>query len=302
MTPKFLHWSEIQESLWSADAWTSTVWILVLGALIGLLCGVLGCFLLLRRMALTGDAISHSVLPGLVGAYVIFGSLASWAMIIGAGTAGVAAVVLIEFLVRKSRLNADAATGVAFTSLFALGVLLIRKFANRAHLDVDCVLFGHLELTLFDTVRTPFGAIPESVVQMGLICLVVGALVWLFYKELVITSFDPSLARCLGLRVNLIHYGLMTATSLVIVASMEAVGAVLVVGMLIVPPATARLLTQRLPAMLTLTAVFVATGTFVGVYLATWLRTPLAASIMVTSVMVFFLAWTTVIIGKRLSN
>ena len=146
----------------------------------------------------------------------------------------VAAVVLIEFLVRKSRLNADAATGVAFTSLFALGVLLIRKFANRAHLDVDCVLFGHLELTLFDTVRTPFGAIPESVVQMGIICLVVGTLVWLFYKELVITSFDPSLARCLGLRVNLIHYGLMTATSLVIVASMEAVGAVLVVGMLIV--------------------------------------------------------------------
>ncbi len=301
MIPKF-HWSEIQESLWGADAWTGTGWILLLGGLIGLLCGGLGCFLLLRRMALVGDAISHSVLPGVVGAYVVFGTLASWAMILGAGAAGVLAVALIELLVRKSRLKSDAATGVAFTTLFALGVVMIRKFANRAHLDVDCVLFGHLELTLFDTIKTPFGFIPQSVVQMAVMALIVSTMGYLCYKELVLTSFDPALARCLGLRVNLIHYGLLTATSLVVVGALEAVGAVLVVGMLIVPPATARLLTQRLPAMLGLTSVFVALGTITGIYLAAWLKTPLAASMMVAAMAAFVLVWGTVLFARRMAR
>ncbi len=299
LIPQF-NWGQIQESLWSEDAWMSSVWILVLGGLIGLVCGILGCFLLLRRMALTGDAISHSVLPGVVAAYVIFGTLAPWAMMLGAGTAGVLAVVLIEVMVRKSRLKSDAATGVAFTTLFALGVLMIRKFANRAHLDVDCVLFGHLELTLFETIRTPWGFVPESVVHMLVITLVVMLLVWLCYKELQLTSFDPALARCLGLRVNLIHYGLMTATALVVVAALEAVGAVLVVGMLIVPPASARLLTQRLPSMLALTAVFVASGTAGELYLATWLKTPLAASMMVVSTLMFLGVWVAGLAGRKL--
>jgi manganese/zinc/iron transport system permease protein len=152
---------------------------------------------------------------------------------------------------------------------------------------------------LFDTIQTPFGFIPESVVQLGVMALIVSALGMLCYKELVLTSFDPSLAKCLGLKVNLIHYGLLTATSLVVVGSLEAVGAVLVVGMLIVPPATARLLTQRLPAMLGLTCVFVVVGTLAGIYLAAWLKTPLAASMMVVAMGLFVLVWGTGLLAKR---
>lgn len=267
------------------------MWILLLSVLIGWCCGLVGNFLLLRRMALTGDAISHSVLPGLVLGYVIFDSLDPWVMIGGAAVAGVGAVMLIELLNQKSRLKTDAATGVAFTTLFALGVLLIKRFANRAHLDVDCVLFGHLEFTVFDMVPTPFGLMPVAMVKLIWITLACLVLLFLFYKELLITSFDAGLARALGLPARAIHLGLMTVTSVIVVASLESVGAVLVVGMIIVPPATARLLADRLPTLLMLTAVLVVIGSVLGAHLAAWLNTPLAASTMAASGAVFFLVW-----------
>lgn len=276
---------------WSGDSLESTLWILALSILIGIGCALVGSFLLLRRMALTGDAISHSVLPGLVAAYIIFGSLDSWVMVIGAASSGLLAVLMIEFLHRKSRLKSDAATGVAFTTLFALGVLMIRKYADRAHLDVDCVLYGNLEFAIFDLIPTPLGQVPASIIRMIVITLILLVLTWLFYKELLATSFDSSLAKTLGLKSRWIHYGLMTATSLVVVASLEAVGAVLVVGMMIVPPATARLIANRLPSMLLLTGLFVVLGAVFGRHIAAWLNTPLAASTMVASGILFFLTW-----------
>jgi manganese/zinc/iron transport system permease protein len=291
-------WHRVWADPWSGDAFESTLWILALSVLIGISCALVGTFLLLRRMALTGDAISHSVLPGLVAAYVIFGSLDSWAMVIGAASSGLLAVLAIEFMHRKSRLKSDAATGVAFTTLFALGVLMIRKFADRAHLDVDCVLYGNLEFAIFDQISTPFGMIPATILRIGVIALILLGLTWLFYKELLATSFDASLAKTLGLKARWIHYGLMTATSLVVVASLEAVGAVLVVGMMIVPPATARLLANRLPEMLLFTLAFVVLGAFAGRHLAAWLNTPLAASTMVASGMLFFMTWSLVQIHR----
>ena len=267
LIPPF-HLQGFLQDPWVNGAWENTMWILLLSVLIGLCCGLVGNFLLLRRMALTGDAISHSVLPGLVLGYVIFDSLDPWVMIGGAAVAG-----------------------VAFTTFFALGVLLIRRFANQVHLDVDCVLFGRLEFTVFDTMHTPFGSMPVSVVKLLWITLGCLLLLVLFYKELLITSFDAGLAKALGLPSRAIHLGLMTVTSVIVVASLESVGAVLVVGMIIVPPATARLMAERLPALLILTAVLVVIGSLLGIQLATWLNTPLAASIMAASGGVFFLVW-----------
>ena len=290
LIPPF-HLQKFLRDPWVNGAWENTMWILLLSVLIGLCCGLVGNFLLLRRMALTGDAISHSVLPGLVLGYVIFDSLDPWVMIGGAAVAGVGAVMLIEMLHQKSRLKTDAATGVAFTTFFALGVLLIRRFANQVHLDVDCVLFGRLEFTVFDTMDTPFGLMPVSVVKLLWITLGCLLLLGLFYKELLITSFDAGLAKALGLASRVIHLGLMTVTSVIVVASLESVGAVLVVGMIIVPPATARLMADRLPTLLILTSVLVVIGSLLGTHLATWLNTPLAASIMAASGAVFFLVW-----------
>ena len=242
-------------------------------------------------MALTGDAISHSVLPGLVLGYVFFGSMDPWVMITGAAVAGVCAVMLIEFLHKQSRLKSDAAMGVAFTTFFAFGVLLIRRFADRAHLDVDCVLFGHLEFTVFDTMPTPFGPVPVAVVKMLGITLLALLLLFLFYKELLMTSFDAGLANTMGLPGRAVHLGLMAVTSVIVVAALESVGAVLVVGMMIVPPATARLLAHRLPTLLWLTGLLVVMGALLGCHVAAWLNTPLAATTMVASGGIFLVVW-----------
>lgn len=294
-------WERIFVDPWRNDgSLTNTLWVLALSALIGIACGVVGNFLILRRMALTGDAISHSVLPGLVMAYVIFDTLDSWAMILGAAAAGVVAVMLIEFLHRNSRLKADAAMGVAFATLFALGVLLIRRFAGHVHLDVECVLYGHLEMAVLGTTETPFGPVPIAVVRMLAICALVCFAAWLFYKELLFTSFDAAMAATMGVKCRWIHHGLMLATSLVVVGAMEAVGAVLVVGMMIIPPATARLLSNRLPMILLLTLGFVLLATLGGRHLGAWLNTPLAASTMVVSGVVFGFVWSLTLLRRTL--
>lgn len=297
LIPPF-QWHQFLTAPWSEQSWHNTAWILLLSVLIGLCCGLVGNFLLLRRMALTGDAISHSVLPGLVLGYVVFGTLEPWVMITGAALSGVGAVMLIEFLNRKSRIKSDAATGVAFTTFFALGVLMIRRFADRAHLDVDCVLFGNLEFTVFNTLSTPLGSIPVDVVKLLCITVVSLLLLLLFYKELLVTSFDPGLARALGLPARAVHLGLMMVTSLVVVASLESVGAVLVVGMMIVPPATARLMAERLPLLLLLTLVLVIISAIAGAHLAAWMNTPLAATTMVASGGIFLLVWGVKLLGK----
>lgn len=275
---------------WRFD-WQNSLWIVLLGFLISACCGLLGNFLLLRRMALVGDAISHSVLPGLVLAYILFGTLASWAMLVGAAAAGIAAVMLIEFIQHRSRIKSDASTGITFTTLFAFGVLLIRRFADRAHLDVDCVLYGALETTIFERTQTFLGAVPTAILVMGGVTLVVTGLILLFYKELLVTSFDPVLATTLGIRSRLVHYLLMAVVSIVVVAALESVGAILVVGMIIIPPATARFFSDRLPVLLWLSACFSLLGALLGRHLGEWWNCPLAAAIAAASGGVFLAAW-----------
>ena len=200
-------------------------------------CGLVGNYLILRRMALVGDAISHSVLPGIAIAFLLAKSRSSFAMFLGALVAGVVTTVLIEVIHKKSRVKQDAAIGIAFTSLFAVGVILISVFASKVDLDQECVLYGEIAFVPLEEMVTLGGLTlgPLSVVRMAAVTLVIALLVGCFYKELLVSSFDPALAVSLGINSTVVHYALMAMLSVVVVSAFEAVGAILVVAMLILP-------------------------------------------------------------------
>ena len=220
------------------EPWTQPgggfIWIALMGFFVTAACGLVGNYLILRRMALVGDAISHSVLPGIVIAFLLAKSRNSMAMFVGALAAGGLTTVIIETIHKRSRVKQDAAIGIAFTSLFALGVILISLFASKVDLDQECVLYGEIAFVpLEEIVRIGgLGLGPLPVVRMAAVTLVVALLVILFYKELLVSSFDPALAVSLGINSSLVHYGLMAMLSVVVVSAFEAVGAILVVAML----------------------------------------------------------------------
>ncbi len=245
-------------------------WILLTGALVGITCGIVGCFLILRKMAMLADAISHTVLLGIVGAFLVSHSMAGLPMFIGAIIVGLLTAFFVQLL-DSLRVQSDAAIGVVFTSLFALGVILLSLFASRVHLDVDHALMGEIAFVPWDTLEI-FGKEmgPKAVWMLGFVLLADLAIILLFYKELKITSFDPQMAAALGIPVLLIHYLLMGMLSITTVASFDSVGAILVVAMLIVPGAAAYLLTDRLSVMLVLSAAIGALSAIIGYYLAVW--------------------------------
>ncbi|MGC3969325.1 MAG: metal ABC transporter permease [Pirellulales bacterium] len=243
-------------ALWGPGA-ELTWWNFAVGAVVNSACAILGCFLVLRRMSMLGDAISHAVLPGIVVAYFLAGREAVFVLFLGAMIVGVLTALLVQTLSRYGGVAEDAGLGIVFTSLFSIGVILVSNFASRAHIDVDCVLYGDMDFVSIDRFYWgPFDlprALPKMVLALGAVIVFVA----LFWKELKIASFDPALATAMGISAGLIHYLLMGMTAVVTVAAFEAVGAVLCVAMLIVPAATAYLLTDRLSTM-TLWAVVVA--------------------------------------------
>jgi manganese/zinc/iron transport system permease protein len=206
-------------------------------------CALVGNFLVLRRQSLLGDAISHAVLPGIVGGFLIAGSRSTLPVMAGALAAAVLAGVLIEGVRRLGRLENGAAMGVVFTVMFAGGVVLMEQAAARAvDLDADCVLYGQLEDILWlaptgwASLADPavWAELPHEVTVLGAVALLCGLVVLLFYKELKITAFDPALATTLGIPAGLFHYGLVVLVAVAAIASF----------------ATARLLTDRLPVQL----------------------------------------------------
>lgn len=229
---------------------------LLAATLAALVCALLGNFLVLRRLSLMGDAISHAVLPGLVIAFILSESRSSLAMLLGAAIAGVATVVLVELVKKLGRVEPGAAMGVVFSVLFALGVLLIERAAVRhVDLDADCVLHGQLETLvwfgaperLIDILSpATLDAIPRQVTTLLVMLVAASIFVALFFKELRIAAFDPALATTQGFNANAMHFALMLFVAGATVASFEAVGSILVIAMLICPAATARLLTDRL--------------------------------------------------------
>jgi len=254
--------------------------IIFTGALIAISCGLLGTFLMLRKMAMTGDAISHAVLPGIVIAFLISGSREGFAMIIGAGLLGVVATILIEYLVAKVRLQADASIGITFTFLFAIGIILITFFANQVDLDQDCVLYGEIAYVPIDLWITSSGQnMGPRIMYLAIVnLLLIITFITLFFKELKISTFDAQFATTVGLSTTAINYGLMGMVSYTTVSSFEAVGAILVVAFLAVPPAIAYLWTKDLKKLLALTVVIGIMISFLGYYFAYAINSSIAGA------------------------
>ena len=250
-------------------------WIVITAALAAMSCALPGAWLLLRRQSLLGDALSHSVLPGIVLAYLVMHWLEEheWlaadsgirhlVLFSGAAVSGVLSAMLTELIQRWGRLDRGAAMGVVFTSMFALGLLLIRMFADKTHVDPGCVLYGSLETSALIPLSSSI-QIPRAVVINGAMLLINGILVIVFFKELRLSTFDPGLASALGLRADWIQLALMAMTAATLVAAFESVGAILVIAMLIVPAATARLLTDRLGTMLVFSLLIAALSAVLG--------------------------------------
>lgn len=293
LVPGF-EWERVVVQPWTTDAAFSG-WIVLMGFLVTGACGVVGNYLLLRRMALVGDAVSHSMLLGLVAVYLVFGEITTPLMLVAAAGTGVVTVGLIEFVHRQSRVKPDAAVCVVFTTMFALGVVLLHaaEAGGGIHLDPECVLFGEIALVALEPPVAVGGVVlgPPSVLRMaGLLAGVLG-LVVIFYKELLVSSFDPGLARSIGLRSGVWHYGLMAVLSLVIVGAFEAVGAILAVAMLIVPPMAAAELSGRLPARLGWTLGHAGLSSLLGFHLAVWLNCSTAGAMVVAGAGLFGVVW-----------
>lgn len=266
-------------------------WIILTGTLVAATCGILGCFLILRKMAMVGDAISHSVLPGIAIAFLISSSRDSMLMLIGAAVLGLVTVFLIQAL-QQSGLQSDASIGIVFTALFAVGVILISRNASHIDLDLDCVLFGEIAYVQWDTwIWNGYDMGPIAVWMLGGTLLLVLAAILLFYKQFKLCAFDPALAAAIGIPVALFHYLLMGLVSLSTVASFESVGAILVVGMLIIPASAAYLLTDRLSVMLGYSVLIGAISATGGYYAAKWLDASIAGSMVTVAGILFLLAF-----------
>lgn len=277
--------------------WTENValygWVGVMGFFVATACGLVGNYLMLRRLALMGDAISHSVLPGLVIAFLVSGSRGTFPMFAGALSASVVTTLIIALIHQLSRVKQDAAIGIAFSTLFAIGVVLTVNYAGQIDLDADCVLYGEIVFVPLEPMVQAGGLTlgPESVVRMGGVLVGVVVLILLFYKELLVTAFDPGLARSLGINASWMHHGLMAVLSIVVVSAFEAVGAILVVAMLILPGATAGFLSTRLGVIHALSVVHAALSAFFGVSLGVWLECSVAAAMVVAGAGLFGVAW-----------
>lgn len=229
-----------------------TFWIILTGALAAGSCALVGCFLVLRRITMLGDAISHAVLPGIAIAFLLSSSREPLPMLIGAAALGMLTALITEWLHRQGRLQQDAAIGVTFTWLFAIGVILISAFAGQVDLDQECVLYGEIAYVPWDPWVTAAGTNlgPRAVWILGGTLLLNASWIALAYKELKVCAFDPELAASMGIPVALFHYALMAATSITTVTAFESVGAILVVAMIAGPAAIAYLWTDRLATML----------------------------------------------------
>lgn len=245
--------------------WTSLdTWIVIAGVVSALACALLGNFLVLQRMSMMGDAISHAVLPGLAVAFLLTGSRESLPMFLGAAAVGVLTTWFTQWIHNFGRVEQSAAMGVVFTALFAAGLILLVRAADTVDLDPGCVLYGAIEMVPLDT-RTVFGfELPRAVVTLGIVLLVDTAFVVVFFKELRISSFDPSLATTLGINARLMNYLLMTLVAVTTVAAFETVGSILVIAMLIVPAAAAHLLTDRLRSMIVVSLIVAALSAVLG--------------------------------------
>ena len=266
--------------------------IQLIAAIVAIACAIPGVFLVLRKMALISDAISHSILPGIVIGFFITQDLNSPLLILLAALTGVITVVMVEFIQKTGLVKEDTAIGLVFPVLFSIGVILIAKNANDVHLDVDAVLLGELAFAPFD--RLMVGGAdwgPKSLWVMGSILFITISLLILFFKELKVTTFDAGLSSVLGISPVVMHYGLMSVSSITVVGAFDAVGAILVVALMIAPAATAYLLTEDLKKMIWLSILFGVVSAISGYWVANILDASISGSIATTLGVVFLLVY-----------
>lgn len=267
---------------------TASFEILLVAVVTAVACVLPGVFLVLRRMAMMSDAISHAILPGLVVGFFLTGDLSSPLLIATAAATGLLTVVLVEGLGRTRLVKEDAAIGLVFPFMFSIGVLLIARYAGDVHLDTDAVLLGELAFAPFDRlVVGGYDLGPRAAYTMGAIGLGGALFLGLFFKELKLATFDPALAAALGLAPGVLHYALMALVSVTAVGAFDAVGSILVVALMIGPPAAAYLLTDRLPRMMALSVALGAGSAVAGYFLARLLDASIAGS-MATAVGLMF--------------
>lgn len=246
---------------------------LITSIIVGLVSGIIGSFIVLRGMSLMGDAISHAVLPGVAASYML-----GMNYIIGASVFGILAALLIGFITQKSQLKNDTAIGVVFSSFFALGIIMI-SFA-KSSTDLYHILFGNV-LAVRDS----------DILITAIVGILVIVFVLIFYKELQITSFDPTMAQAYGLNVQFFHYALMFLLTLVAVSSLQTVGTILVIAMLITPAATAYLLTNHLPTMICLASTFGVLSSIIGLFFSYSYNLASGATIVLTAAFFFIIAF-----------
>ncbi|MDF7626848.1 metal ABC transporter permease [Lactobacillaceae bacterium L1_55_11] len=246
---------------------------LITAILVGIMSGIIGSFIILRGMSLMGDAISHAVLPGVAVAYMLGINL-----LLGASVFGILAALLIGLVSAKSKLKNDTAIGIVFSAFFALGFILISMAESTTNLHH--ILFGNV-LAVSDS----------DLLTTAVVWVLVLLFVVVFYKELLITSFDNTYARAYGLKTQLVHYALMLILTLVTVTALQTVGIILIVAMLITPAATAYLLTRRLSTMLTVAAIFSVLASVVGLYLSYTFNWASGPAIVLTAAVFFALAF-----------
>lgn len=250
---------------------------LLIGICAAVACALPGNFLVLRRQALIGDAISHVVLPGIVVAFLLTGMIAAWPMMLGAAGAAVVAVVLIEAIRRLGRIEPGAAMGVVFTAMFAGGVLLLEQSdTSSVHLDVEHALYGNLEsLIWLDATGwsslldiAALRGLPAELPRMAVTLLGVAAFILLFWRPLKLSTFDEGFARTMGIRTGLLGLALVITAAVAAVAAFDAVGSIIVIAMFICPPAAARLMTDRLEHQVAWSVAFAVASAVIGYVLA----------------------------------
>lgn len=256
--------------LWPADwSWQLDGWIVLAGVLCAVSAALVGNFLVLRRLSLLGDAISHAVLPGLAIAFLVTASRSSWPMFVGAVLAGLVTAGATQWLHSAGKVDEGASLGVVFTCLFALGLVLIVQAADRVDLDPGCVLYGAIETTPLDQVSWQGWQMPRVIWVLGGVLLLNLVVLGLLFKEFKVSSFDPAMSTALGISAPRMHALLMVLVAVTAVASFESVGNILVVAMLVVPPAAGQLISQRLGRVIGWSVLIAACSAILGHWLAT---------------------------------
>lgn len=266
--------------------------IQIIAIIVAVACALPGTFLVLRKMSMMSDSITHTILLGIVLAFFVTHNLSSPLLIIGAALMGVITVWLTELLSRTRLLAEDAAIGIVFPLLFSIAIILITRYAGSVHLDTDSVLLGELAFAPFD--RMIIGGVDigaKAIYTTGVLLLINLTVIIIFFKELKIATFDSTLAAVLGFSPALVHYGLMTLVSLTAVGTFQAVGSVLVVAFMIGPPVTAYLLTDDLKRMLILSGVIGAVNGILGYQTAALLDVSIAGSMAVVTGLIFMLVF-----------